>query len=118
MKFLHGEDATHSPMEGQPVVIYTHTFRPEHYREGVELVTKGFPEAQLELGRERHNIFLKRPATHTVVSINFFDSEEASTEWHEYAGRLKVIDKMRPLLERPVDIQVYNVAGVLGIRET
>src|SRR4029450_3994022 len=46
MKRLTDKDATaaYSPAKGHPVVIYTCKFKPEHFRRGVEIVTKHFPE--------------------------------------------------------------------------
>lgn len=119
MKVLHGKQAapTYSPKKGQPVVIYTHRFRPEHYRDGVELVTKQFPDAQLALGQNRHNIFLERPADSVVVNVTFFYDGAAFNEWQECDVRLKIVERMRPMLDGPVDIQVYNINGVVGIGE-
>jgi len=119
MRKLHGEQATrvHSPKEGQAVVIYTHKFKPEHYRKGVELITKHFPDAQLEHKQKRHNIFLRRPATHELVNITFFDEGASVHDWHESDARLKVVEKLRPMLDGPIDVQVYEIERIVGIAE-
>ena len=63
MKPLTGKEATatFSPTKGHSVVIYTHKFKPQDFRKGVEIVTKQFPDAQVKHGQKRHNIFLERP---------------------------------------------------------
>ena len=63
MKPLTGKEATatYSPTKGHSVVIYTHKFKPQDFRKGVEIVTKQFPDAQVKHGQKRHNIFLERP---------------------------------------------------------
>jgi len=117
MRKLHGEQAAavHSPKEGHPVVIYTHKFKPEHYRKGVELITTLFPDGQLEHKQKRHNIFLRRPATHELVNIAFFDEGASVHDWHEAEARLRVIEKLRPMLDGPVDVQVYEIERIVGI---
>ncbi len=119
MKKHTGEHATaaYSPKQGHSVVIYTHKFKPEHFREGVEIITNQFADAQSEIGQKRHNIFLRRPSTHEVVNISFFDEGAGVHDWHESKGRLKTVERLRGMLEKPIDVQVYEVAGVVGISE-
>jgi hypothetical protein len=119
MKKHIGEHATaaYSPKEGHSVIIYTHKFKPEHFRKGVEIVTGHFVDAQSEIGQKRHNIFLTRPSTHEVVNISFFDEGAGVHDWHESKGRLKTVESLQNMLEKPVDVQVYEVAGVVGISE-
>ncbi len=119
MKKHIGEHATavYSPKEGHSVVIYTHKFKPEHFRAGVEIITKHFADAQSAIGQKRHNIFLKRPSTHEVVNISFFDEGAGVHDWHESEGRLKTVNRLQSMLEKPIDVQVYEVAGVVGISE-
>jgi hypothetical protein len=117
MRKLHGEQATrvHSPKEGQTVVIYRHKFKPEHYRKGLKHVTSQFPDVQLKLKQKCHNIFLRRPSTHSVVTISFFDEETNVHDYHEAVPRVKAIEKMRPMLEELSDIQVYEVERIVGV---
>jgi hypothetical protein len=117
MKKLTGEHATaaYSPKEGHSVVVYTHKFKPEHFREGIKLVTDQFVDAQSESGQKRHNIFLTRPSTHEVVNISFFDEGAGVHDWHESEGRLKTVKRLQSMLEKPIDVQVFEVAGVVGI---
>jgi hypothetical protein len=119
MKKRTGEHATaaYSPKEGHSVVVYTHKFKPEHFREGVEIVTNQFADAQAEIGQKRHNIFLKRPSTHEIVNISFFDEGAGVHDWHESEGRLTTVKKLQGMLEKPVDVQVFEVAGVVGISD-
>ena len=58
MKKHTGEDATaaYSPKEGHSVVIYTHKFKPEHFREGDKIVTKQFPAASLNPSKTAQHI--------------------------------------------------------------
>ncbi len=118
MKKRVGKHATaaYSPKEGHSVVIYTHKFKPEHFRKGVEIVTQ-FADAQSEMGQKRHNIFLKRPSTHEMVNISFFDEGASVHDWHELKGRLKRVERLQGMLEKPIDVQVFEVAGVVGISE-
>ena len=111
MRKLHGEQAAavHSPKEGHPVVIYTHKFKPEHYRKGVELITTLFPDGQLEHKQKRH------PSTHELVNIAFFDDGASVHDWHEAEARSRVIEKLRPMLDGPVDVQVYEIERIVGI---
>jgi hypothetical protein len=119
MKKHTGEHATaaYSPKEGDSVVIYTHKFKPEHFREGVKIITNQFPDAQSEIRQKRHNIFLRRPSTHEMVNISFFDGGASVHDWHESEGRLKTVKKLQDLLEKPIDVQVFEVGGVVGISE-
>ena len=119
MKKQTGERATaaYSPKEGQSVVIYTHKFKPEHFREGVKIITDQFPDAQSKIRQKRHNIFIRRPSTHEMVNISFFDEGAGVDDWHESEGRRKTVKKLQDMLEKPIDIQVFEVAGVVGISE-
>jgi hypothetical protein len=119
MKKHTGEDATaaYSPKEGHSVVIYTHKFKPEHFREGVEIVTKQFPDVQSKIRQKRLNIFLRRPSTHEIVNVSFFDEGASVHDWHESEGRLKAVKRLQDLLEKPVDVQVFEVAGTVSISE-
>ena len=119
MKKRTGEHATaaYSPKEGHSVVIYTHKFKPEHFREGVKIITDQFADVQLEIGQKRHNIFLRRPSTHEFVNISFFDEGAGVHDWHEFEGRLKTVKKLQGMLEKPIDVQVFEVAGVVGVSE-
>ena len=102
MRKLHGEQATrvHTPKEGHAVVIYTHKFRPEHYRKGVELITKHFPDAQLE-HKQATTFFSDVPLEHMLVI--------------EADARLKIVEKLRPMLDGPIDVQVYEIERIIGI---
>ena len=119
MKKHTGEHATaaYSPKEGQSVVIYTHKFKPEHFREGVKIVTNQFPDAQSKIRQKRHNIFIRRQSTNEMVNISFFDEGAGVDDWHESEGRLKTVKRLQDMLEKPIDIQVFEVAGVVGISE-
>ena len=121
MKTHKGKDATaaYSPAKGNPVVIYTCKFKPEHFRRGVEIVTKHFPEAQAqsEIHKKRLNIFLERPSTHELVNVSFFDEGPDVDDWHANTERRKTVAKLKDLLEKPIDVQVFEVDGVVGISE-
>jgi hypothetical protein len=119
MKKHTGKDATtaYSPKEGHSVVIYTHKFKPEHFREGAEIVTKQFPDVQSKIRQKRLNMFLRRPSTHEIVNVSFFDEGAGVHAWHETEGRLKTVKRLQDMLEKPIDIQVFEVAGVVGISE-
>jgi hypothetical protein len=117
MKTHTGKDATaaYSPKEGHSVVIYTHKFKPEHFREGAKIITKQFPAVQSKIRQKRFNIFLRRPSTHEIVNVSFFDEGAGVHDWHESAGRLKTVKALQDMLEKPIDVQVFEVAGVVGI---
>ena len=119
MKTHKGKDATavYSPKQGHSVVIYTHKFKPQHFRKGVEIVTEQFPDAQSKSknGQKRLNIFLKRPSTHEIVNVSFFDEGPNVHDWHESEGRLKTVERLQDMLEKPIDVQVFEVDHVVGI---
>ncbi|HWY86937.1 MAG TPA: hypothetical protein VNX28_09445 [Gemmataceae bacterium] len=119
MKKQTGEHATaaYSPKEGHSVVIYTHKFKPEHFREGVKIVTNQFPDAQSEIRQKRHNIFIRRQSTNEMVNISFFAEGAGVDDWHESEGRLKTVKRLQDMLEKPIDVQVFEVLGVVGISE-
>jgi len=117
MKTHKGKDATaaYSPKEGHSVVIYTHKFKPQHFRKGVKIVTEEFPKAQSKISQKRLNIFLRRPSTHEIVNVSFFDEGPVVHDWHESAGRLETVEGQQHMLEKPIDVQVFEVADVVGI---
>ena len=119
MKTHKGKDATavYSPKQGHSVVIYTHKFKPQHFRKGVEIVTEKFPDAQSKSknGQKRLNIFLRRPSTHEIVNVSFFDEGPGVHDWHESEGRLETVKGLQDMLEKPIDVQVFEVADVVGI---
>ena len=119
MKKHHGADATavFTPEEGHTVVIYTHKFKPEHYRKGIDIITSAFSDAAVEAKQKRLNIFLKHPSTHELVNVSFFHEDANLDEWHEFKGRLATLEQLRPLLDGPIDVQVYEVERVVGIGE-
>jgi hypothetical protein len=115
-----GEAATahYSPKEGHSVVIYTHKFKPERFREGVEIITNHFPDAQSRIGQKRHNIFISRPSTHEMVNISFFDDGARVEVWHESEGRRETVRTLQDMLEKPIDVQVFKVLSVVGISDS
>ena len=118
MKTHKGKDATaaYSPKEGHSVVIYTHKFKPKHFREGVKIVTEKFPEAQKKIGQKRLNIFLTRPSTHELVNVSFFDEQGPGVDnWHKSEHRQKMVERLQDILEKPIDVQVFEVGGFAGI---
>ena len=74
MKKHHGADATavFTPEVGHAVVIYTHKFKPEHYRKGIEIITSAFPDAAVAAKQRRLNIFLKHPSNSRIGQHLFF----------------------------------------------
>jgi len=117
LKKLHGSEAAaaYVPSEGDVVAVYTHKFKPEHYRKGVDIVTGGFPGAALKAKQHRHFIFLRRPVTHELVNITFFHTGADAGEWHESASRRQIVEKLQPMLDAPIDVQIYEVAGCVGV---
>jgi len=109
--------AAYSPKEGHSVVIYTHKFKPKHFREGVKIVTEKFPEAQKKIGQKRLNIFLTRPSTHELVNVSFFDEKGPGVDhWHKSGHRQKMVEGLHDMLEKPIDVQVFEVGGFAGIK--
>jgi hypothetical protein len=117
MKTHTGKEATaaFSPMEGHSVVIYTHKFKPQHFRKGVKIVTEQFPNAQSKGQQKRLNIFLTRPSTHEIVNVSFFDEKPGVHDWHESEGRLATVEKLQDMLEKPIDVQVFEVVEAVGV---
>jgi hypothetical protein len=119
MKTLTGKEATaaYSPKAGHSVVIYTHKFKPDHFGRGAEILTKQFPDAQSKTGQKRHNVFLRRPSTHEVVNVSFFDEGAGVDDWHKSERRLATVKSLEGMLEKPIDVQVFEVANVVGVSE-
>jgi hypothetical protein len=117
MKTHTGKDAmtAYSPRGGHSVVIYTHKFKPQHFRKGVEIVTEQFPEAQSKGRQKRLNIFLRRPSTHEIVNVSFFDEGPPVDDWHESGGRLKTVKGLEDMLEKPIDVEVFEVVDAVGV---
>ena len=120
MKTHKGKDATavYSPKQGHSVVIYTHKFKPQHFRKGVKIVTEQFPNAQSKGQQKRLNIFLTRPSTHEIVNVSFFDEKPEKLgvdDWHESKGRLATVEKLQGMLEKPIDVQVFEVVDAVGV---
>jgi hypothetical protein len=72
----------------------------------------------VEAKQRRLNIFLRHSSTHELVNVSFFHESANLDEWHESKGRLATLEKLRPLLDGPIDVQVYEVERVIGIGET
>ena len=120
MQKLTGKEAiaAYLPTKGHSVVIYTHKFKsPEDFQKGVQIVTNDFPTAQLNVGQKRHNIFISRPRTNEIVNVSSFDEGANVHGWHESAGRLETFKRLQDMLEKPIEVQVFQVADVVGISE-
>jgi hypothetical protein len=117
MKTHTGKEATaaYSPMEGHSVVIYTHKFKPQHFRKGVKILTEQFPNAQSKGQQKRLNIFLRRPSTHEIVNVSFFDEGRGVHHWHESEDRLATVKELQDMLEKPIDVQVFEVVDAVGV---
>jgi O-acetyl-ADP-ribose deacetylase (regulator of RNase III) len=117
LRKLQGEEASaaYSPQEGHSVAVYTYKFKPEHYSEGVDMATRQFVEGELKARQKRYNVFLRHPSTHELVNISFFGEGEGVGEWHESSARRQILEKVRPFLEAPIDVQVYEVEHVSGV---
>jgi hypothetical protein len=116
METRKGKAATadYSPTKGHAVVIYTHKFKPQHFRRAVEIVDK-FPKAQSKGKQKRLNIFLTRPSTHEIVNVSFFDGSGVQ-EWHESDDRLATVKELEDkFLEKPIDVQVFEVVDAVGV---
>ena len=116
MKALTGKEATatYSPTKGHSVVIYTHKFKPQDFRKGVEIVTKQFPDAQVKHGQKRHNIFLERPDDNELVNVSFFDGAGVD-DWHKSPHRLDTVKRLQDMLEKPIDVRVFKVVDAVGV---
>ena len=119
MKIRIDKEATegYSPAKGHPVVIYTCKFKPEHFRKGVQIVTKDFPAAQAksETHKKRLNIFLERPSTHEIVNVSFFDGGPGVDHWNNSKERRATVEKLQAMLDKPIDVQVLKVVDAVGI---
>lgn len=107
------QDAGDGPTRiGAEVVIYTHLFSPDDYEAGRDLVVNGFSAAIQEADYERMTVFLENPDDHEVVAISFFGDEASVEEWHEFTGRLDVLEELEPLRREPMKLQKYAVIDV------
>lgn len=100
------------PKVGSHVVIYTHTFQPQHFAEGAELIANGFAEAIEDLGQQRTNVIMEHPSTYEVVNVSFFEDDTAVDAWHSHDARLDVLEKLEPLMSAPIDIKVLKTIAI------
>ena len=102
----------HAPAAGDEVVVYTHRFNAKDFEQGAKIVEEEFTAAQSRMGQTRLNYFLVNPERHDVVVVSFFGKDESVDEWHEYMGRLDVLDRLAPLRREPLAFERYQVRAV------
>jgi hypothetical protein len=117
LRKLQGEDASaaYSPTEGDAVAIYTYKFKSEHYSEGIAVATRQFVEGEMKAKQKRYNIFLRHPSTHELVNVSFFQDQGDVEKWHESSVRRQILSKVQPFLQKPIDVQLYEVEQVSGV---
>lgn len=59
--------------------------------------------------------FSQTSVIHELVNITFFDEGASVHDWHEADARLKIVEKLRPMLDKPIDVQVYEIERTVGI---
>ena len=110
---LRAEDKMEfAPAAGHEVVIYTHRFKQENFEAGLKLVEEGFTAAQTKLGQTRKNYFLVDPAKHDVVVVSFFGENMSVEEWHDFVGRLDVLQQLEPMRREPLEVERFTVDAV------
>jgi hypothetical protein len=100
------------PAATNEVVIYTHRFKPENFEEGLKLVQEGFTAAQAKMGQTRLNYFLADRNSHDVVVVSFFGEGMSVEDWHEFVGRLEVLQKLEPMRRSPLEVERFAVDAI------
>ncbi len=103
------EVAAYAPAPGDSAVIYSHRFTAETFDEGLRIVKEGFTDAQSEMGQTRKNYFLVDPAQFDVVVVSFFGEDADVDEWHDFVGRMQVLETLAPMRRAPLEVEPFTV---------
>jgi hypothetical protein len=109
--FAHDEPA-YLPEEGDDVVLYTHTFRPENYDEASSIVVDEFTAAMDEQGQERYTLWLRNPSTYQLLAVSVFAPDSEVDDWHAYSGRLDVLGELAPMRQAPMVVERFQLYSV------
>ena len=106
------DKANYSPAVGEDVVVYTHRFKAEDYEAGLKLTREGFTAAQSAAGQTRKNYILADPDRHEVMLISFFAKGSEVEAWHQYMGRLDILEKLAPMRSEPIQIEHFKLNAI------
>ncbi|MCP4328908.1 MAG: hypothetical protein GY791_10785 [Alphaproteobacteria bacterium] len=96
------------PNDGDPVVVYTNRFKPEHFEAGKKLVIEGFSKAMADHGKDRLTFFLVHEDASEVVTVSIFLNGTDVDRWHDAMGRQEVVKKLNPLRRQPLILQEFE----------
>lgn len=103
------------PDEGDPVIVYTHKFKPADFGAGKKLVIDGFTEAINDHGLDRLIFFLVDEHANEVVAISIFPDEEAMQAWQAAGVRHKVLEELEGARRQPLIFQHFVLESMHSI---
>jgi hypothetical protein len=106
------EATLRAPAVGDPVVVYTHRFKPEDFNAGRNLVIAGFGEAMTKHGGDRLTFFIVDEGANEVVAVSIFPQGASVEDWHQAMSRHEVLDQLEPLRREPLIRQEFRLGGV------
>lgn len=101
-----------APEVGDPVVVYTHKFKPSEFEAGKKLVIEGFSEAMRDHGEERLTFFMVDQDASEVVAVSIFKNNASVEKWHDAVTRLKVLEDLEALRRQPLILQEFRLEKI------
>lgn len=106
------QDTLPAPQAGDPVVVYTHKFKPADFEAGKKLVIEGFGDAMAEHGEDRLTFFLSDEDASEVIAVSIFPNGASVEKWHDAMARHEVLEKLAPMRRQPLILQEVQLENV------
>jgi hypothetical protein len=106
------QDTLPAPKAGDPVVIYTHKFKPADFEAGKKLVIEGFGDAIEQHGENRLTFFLSDEDASEVIAVSIFTGGASVDKWHADMARQKVLEKLEPLRRQSLILQQLKLESI------
>ena len=105
-------ELTYLPVVGDRATIFIHRFNADVYEEGKRRVVEGLRRAIKDSGQTRRTYFMDNAESHEVVVASFFHSNSSVEGWMSDAGRQDILNSLRPLYCKPLEIKHLTVRNV------
>jgi hypothetical protein len=106
------QETLSAPKAGDPVVVYTHKFKPADFETGKTLVIEGFGQAMSEHGEDRLTFFLTDEDASEVIAISIFPNGASVEKWRDAMARHEVLEKLEPLRRQPLILQELQLENI------
>ncbi len=100
------------PEEGDPVIVYTHKFKPAEFEAGKKLVIEGFSDAIVDHGHDRLTFFMVDEHATEVVVVSVFPDEATMKDWQAAGVRHEVLEKLEPMRRQPLIFQTFTLESL------